>query len=39
LEEIVRPLALNLYKNSPVFGERFADITDVTALPNGQGYM
>lgn len=39
MEEIVKPLALNLYKNSPVFGERFADITDVTALPNGQGYM
>lgn len=39
LEDMVKPLALNLYKNSPVYSERFADITDVTTLPNGQGFM
>lgn len=38
LEDMVKPLALNLYKASPVYSERFADITDVTSLPNGQGY-
>lgn len=36
---MVKPLALNLYKNSPVYSERFADITDVTTLPNGQGFI
>lgn len=39
LEDMVKPLALNLYKSSPVYSERFADITDVTTLPNGQGFM
>lgn len=39
LEDMVKPLALNLYKNSPVYSERFADITDVTTLPNGQGFI
>lgn len=39
LEDMVKPLALNLYKSSPVYSERFADITDVTTLPNGQGFI
>lgn len=40
LEEMVKPLALNLYKASPVYSDKkYADITDVTHLPSGQGYM
>jgi len=38
VEEIAKPVALNLYKNSPVFSERYANVTDITRLPNGSGY-
>lgn len=36
---MIKPIALQLYKASPTFSERFADITDVLTLPNGSGYM
>lgn len=39
LEEMVKPLALQLYKNSPTYSDRFADITDVTTLPSGSGFQ
>lgn len=40
LEEMVKPLALKLYKESPVYSEtRFGDLTDVLALPSGSGYQ
>lgn len=38
LEEMCRPLAIQLYQKSPSFSDRYADVTDVTRLPNGQGY-
>lgn len=39
LEEMIKPTALKLYKASPTYSERFADMTDILTLPNGQGYM
>lgn len=38
VEEIAKPVALNLYKNSPMYSERYANVTDITRLPNGSGY-
>lgn len=38
VEEMAKPVALNLYRNSPVFSDRYADVTDITRLPNGSGY-
>ena len=37
-EEMAKPVALNLYKNSPVYSDRYANVTDITRLPNGSGY-
>lgn len=36
---MVKPLALNLYQASPTYSDKYADIKDVTHLPNGQGFM
>ena len=38
VEEIAKPVALNLYKNSPLYSDRYADVKDITRLPNGSGY-
>lgn len=38
VEEIAKPVAVNLYKNSPMYSERYANVTDITRLPNGSGY-
>lgn len=38
VEEMAKPVALTLYRNSPVFSDRYADVTDITRLPNGSGY-
>ena len=38
VEEMAKPVALNLYKSSPVYSDRYANVTDITRLPNGSGY-
>ena len=38
VEEMAKPVAFNLYKNSPVYSDRYANVTDITRLPNGSGY-
>lgn len=38
LEEMVKPLAIQLYRNSPQASDKYADVTDPTLLPNGSGY-
>lgn len=38
VEEMAKPLALNLYQKSPIYSDKYADVTDVTNLPSGQGY-
>lgn len=38
VEEMAKPVALSLYKNSPVYSDRYANVTDITRLPNGSGY-
>lgn len=38
VEDIAKPVALNLYKNSPMYSERYANVVDITRLPNGSGY-
>ena len=38
VEEIAKPVAMNLYKNSPIYSERYANVSDITRLPNGAGY-
>lgn len=37
VEEMAKPLAINLYQNSPMFSEKYADVTDPQSLPNGCG--
>lgn len=38
VEEMAKPVALKLYRNSSVYSDRYADISDITRLPNGSGY-
>ena len=38
VEEMAKPLALTLYQKSPIYSDKYADVTDVTNLPSGQGY-
>lgn len=38
VEEMAKPVAIQLYRNSPIFSDRYADVNDVTRLPNGSGY-
>lgn len=38
VEEIAKPVAMNLYKNSPIYSDRYANVSDITRLPNGSGY-
>lgn len=38
VEEMAKPLAISLYQASPMFSEKYADVTDPQALPNGSGW-
>lgn len=38
VEEMAKPLAIKMYQESPMFSSRYADIKDVTQLPNGSGW-
>jgi hypothetical protein len=38
VEEMAKPLALTLYQNSPMFSPKYADVKDITQLPNGSGW-
>lgn len=38
VEEMAKPLAITLYQNSPMFSQKYADVKDVTQLPNGSGW-
>lgn len=38
VEEMAKPLAITLYQASPMYSEKYADVKDVTKLPNGSGY-
>ena len=38
VEEMAKPIAINLYRRSPMYSDRYADVSDVTRLPNGSGY-
>ena len=38
VEEMAKPVAINLYRKSPMYSDRYSDVTDVTRLPNGSGY-
>lgn len=38
VEEMAKPLAIQLYQNSPMFSAKYADVKDVTQLPNGSGW-
>ncbi len=38
VEEMAKPVAIQLYRNSPIYSDRYASVNDVTRLPNGSGY-
>jgi hypothetical protein len=38
VEEMAKPLAISLYQASPMFSEKYAEVTDPQALPNGSGW-
>lgn len=38
VEEMAKPLAINLYQQSPIYSDKYADVKDPTKLPNGSGY-
>lgn len=38
VEEMAKPMAIQLYQNSPMFSAKYADVKDVTQLPNGSGW-
>lgn len=38
VEEMCKPLAIQLYQNSPSFSSKYADVKDITLLPNGSGW-
>lgn len=38
VEEMAKPLAINLYQQSPVYSDKYVDVKDPTKLPNGSGY-
>ena len=35
VEEMAKPVAINLYRKSPMYSDRYADVSDVTRLPTG----
>ena len=38
VEEMAKPLALQLYQNSPTYSSKYEGLKDVTHLPNGSGW-
>ena len=38
VEEMAKPLAINLYQQSPMYSDKYADVKDPTKLPNGSGF-
>ena len=38
VEEMAKPLAIQLYQNSPMFSSKYAEVKDPTQLPNGSGW-
>jgi len=38
VEEMAKPLAIKLYQDSPMFSEKYANVKDPAALPNGSGF-
>ena len=38
VEEMASSLAINLYQKSPMFSEKYSEVTDPKQLPNGSGY-
>lgn len=38
VEEMAKPVAIQIYRNSPVYSDKYGNVTDVTRLPNGSGY-
>lgn len=35
---MAKPLAIKMYQESPMFSSKYADVKDVTQLPNGSGW-
>ncbi len=38
VEDMAKPMAIRLYQNSPMFSDKYANVTDPAQLPNGSGY-
>lgn len=38
VEEMAKPFAIQLYQASPMYSSKYADVKDVTQLPNGSGW-
>lgn len=38
VEEMAKPMAIKMYQESPMFSAKYADVKDVTQLPNGSGW-
>ena len=38
VEDMAKPLAIQLYQASPLFSDKYADVKDPAALPNGSGW-
>ena len=38
VEEMAKPLAIQLYQNSPMYSDKYAQVTEPQALPNGCGW-
>ena len=38
VEEMAKPLAIKLYQDSPMYSTKYADVKDITQLPNGSGW-
>lgn len=35
---MAKPIAIQMYQNSPIFSPKYADIKDIAQLPNGSGW-
>ena len=38
VEEMAKPLAIKLYQDSPLYSDKYANVKDPAALPNGSGW-
>lgn len=38
IEDMAKPLAIKMYRESPMFSEKYANVTDPQQLPNGSGW-